>query len=304
MPNNNGTQVEIKMQMDLFEQIRKAIPGMSKSHKLVAAYILEHSEKAAYLTATKLGANVGISESTVVRFAIELGFSGYPDFQSELQKSLRSKLTAVQRIDVADSLMGGKDIQDSVITSDINNLKASLASLDNKSFDEAVEAICSAKNIYIIGKRSSNMLADFMNHYFRYIFDSVCLVGSNSTSEMFEEIFRISEGDVLIALSYPRYSKRTKNAAEFAKKRGAKVIALTDSDMAPITAFADIKLFARSDMASFVDSLVAPLSIINALIVAIGRKNRVTLENTFNDLEEIWDEYDVYEAPRNDKRAD
>lgn len=290
------------MQMDLFEQIKNAIPGMSKSHKLVANYILDHSEKAAYLTATKLGVNVGISESTVVRFAIELGFSGYPDFQSELQKSLRSKLTAVQRIDVADSLIGEKNIQDSVMTSDINNLKATLGDLDNASFDKAVDAICSAKNIYIIGKRSSNMLADFMNHYFRYIFDSVHLVSSNSTSEMFEEIFRISEGDVLIAISYPRYSKRTKHAAEFAKKRGAKVIALTDSDMAPITAFADIKLFARSDMASFVDSLVAPLSIINALIVALGRKNRVTVENTFNDLEKIWDEYDVYEAPKLDER--
>lgn len=285
------------MQTDLFEQIKNALPGMSKSHKLVAAYILDHSEKAAYLTATKLGAEVGISESTVVRFAIELGFSGYPDFQGELQKSLRSKLTAVQRIDVADNLIGERNIPASVVSADMNNLKASLGSLDDASFERAVETICAAKNIYIIGKRSSHMLADFMNHYFRYIFDNVHHVSSNSASEMFEEIFRISENDVLIAISYPRYSKRTKMAAEFAKRRGATVIALTDSDMAPITAFADIKLFARSDMASFVDSLVAPLSIINALIVAIGRQKRLTLEKTFNNLEEIWDEYDVYEAP-------
>ena len=282
---------------DLFEQMQASIPTMSKSHKLIAAYILEHSEKAAFLTATKLGANVGVSESTVVRFAIELGFSGYPDFQSELRKSLRSKLTAVQRIDVSDNLIGEGNIQHSVISADVNNLKASLENLDDKSFDAAVEALYSAKRIYIIGKRSSNMLADFMNHYFRYVFDNVYLISSNSTSEMFEEIFRISEGDVLVAISYPRYSKRTKTAAEFAKQRGAKVIALTDSDMAPITAFADIKLFARSDMASFVDSLVAPLSIINALIVAVGRKNRTSVEQTFNDLEEIWEEYDVYEAP-------
>ncbi|MGN1121488.1 MAG: MurR/RpiR family transcriptional regulator [Eubacteriales bacterium] len=285
------------MQTDLFEQIKNALPGMSKSHKLVAAYILEHSEKAAYLTATKLGAGVGISESTVVRFAIELGFSGYPDFQSELQKSLRSKLTAVQRIDVADNLIGERNILSSVVSADMNNLKASLGNLDDSSFERAVDTICSAKSIYIIGKRSSNMLADFLNHYFLYIFDNVHLISSNSTSEMFEEIFRIGADDVLIAISYPRYSKRTKTAAEFAKRRGATVIALTDSDIAPITAFADIKLFARSDMASFVDSLVAPLSIINALIVAIGRKNRITLQQTFNDLEEIWDEYDVYEAP-------
>lgn len=285
------------MQTDLFEQIKNAFDGMSKSHKRIAAYILEHSEKAAYMTATKLGAEVGISESTVVRFAIELGFAGYSDFQSELQKSLRSKLTAVQRIDVADNLIGERNIASSVVSADIGNLKASLANLDETSFESAVETICRAKNIYIIGKRSSNMLADFINHYFRYIFDNVHLVSTNTTIDMFEEIFRIGADDVLIAISYPRYSKRTKTAAEFAKRRGATVIALTDSDIAPITTFADIKLFARSDMASFVDSLVAPLSIINALIVAIGRKKRLTLEKTFNELEKIWDEYDVYEAP-------
>lgn len=285
------------MQTDLFEQMKNAAPAMSKSHKLIAAYIIEHSEKAAYYTATKLGSSVGVSESTVVRFAIELGFSGYPDFQTELQKSLRSKLTHVQRIDVSDNLIGEKNIQHSVVSSDINNLKASLANLDDESFKKAVDAICAAENIYIIGKRSSNMLAEFLHHYFRYIFNNVHLVSSNSTSDMFEEIFRISNKDVLIAISYPRYSKRTKNAAEFAKRTGAKVIALTDSDIAPITAYADIKLFARSDMASFVDSLVAPLSIINALIVAVSRNNRETLQSTFNELEEIWEEYDVYEAP-------
>ncbi len=285
------------MQTDLFEQIKNALDGMSKSHKRIAAYILEHSEKAANLTATKLGTEVGISESTVVRFAIELGFSGYPEFQNELQKSLRSKLTAVQRIDVADSLIGERNIPASVVGADIANLKASLATLDDASFEKAVDTICNAKNIYILGKRSSNMLADFINHYFRYIFDNVHLVSTNTTIDMFEEVFRIDSNDVLIAISYPRYSKRTKIVAEFAKRRGATVIALTDSDIAPITTFADIKLFARSDMASFVDSLVAPLSIINALIVAIGRKKRLTLEKTFNELEQIWDEYDVYEAP-------
>ena len=282
------------MQTDLFEKIRISIPDMSKNHKLIAGYIINHSEKAAFLTATKLGASVGVSESTVVRFAIELGFSGYPDFQSELKRCLRSKLTAVQRIDVADNLIGKKNVSRSVITSDINNLKDSLETLSEEEFEKAVKTLCSAKNIYIIGKRSSNMLADFLNHYFRYVFDNVHLMSSNSTSEMFEEIFRISERDVLIAISYPRYSKRTKTAVEFAKKRGAKVVA-------PITAFADIKLFARSDMASFVDSLVAPLSIINALIVAVSREKRVSLEQTFNELEEIWEEYDVYDAPRSVK---
>ena len=284
--------------MDLFETMQSRMPEMSKSHKLIASYILAHSEIAAYLTATRLGGNIGVSESTVVRFAIELGFTGYPEFQDVLQQSLRSKLTAVQRIGVADNMIGDGNVLTTVLNSDMNNIKTSLANIDEANFKKSVDTICEAKNIYIIGIRSSSMLADFLNHYLAYMFGNVKLLFSNSTNELFEQIFRISEGDVLVAISFPRYSSRTKLAAEFAKKKGAKVIAITDSDSAPIAEYADSKLFARSDMASFVDSLVAPLSIINALIVAIGRKKKDTIKETFDELENIWDEYDVYEGSR------
>ncbi len=286
------------MRKDLFEIMEERLPEMSKSHKRIAGYIKSSGEIAAYLTATKLGAAIGVSESTVVRFALEMGFSGYPEFQSELQQSLRSKLTAVQRIDVADNMLTDGNVASGILTADMNNIKESLANLDAFSFNEAVDTICNAKNIFIIGIRSSSMLADFLNHYLCYMFGNVKLLFSNSTNELFEQIFRISKGDVLVAISFPRYSSRTKLAAEFAKKKGASVIAITDSDSSPIASYADSKLYAKSDMASFVDSLVAPLSIINALIAAIGRKKKDTIKETFDDLEKIWEEYDVYENSR------
>lgn len=286
------------MHKDLFELIDERIPKMSKSHKLIASFIKESGEVAAFLTATKLGCEIGVSESTVVRFAIELGFSGYPEFQSVLQQSLRSKLTTVQRMGVADSRFADGNVLSSVLTADMNNIKASLSNIDEKSFNEAVDTICSAKNIFLIGIRSSSMLADFMNHYLGYMFGNVKMLFSNSTNELFEQIFRISEGDVLIAISFPRYSSRTKTAVDFAKKKGAKVVAITDGDSSPIAANADLKLFAKSDMVSFIDSLAAPLSIINALLVAIGRKKQGTVKETFRELETIWEEYDVYEKSR------
>ena len=286
------------MRKDLFELIEERLPEMSKSHKLIAGYIKNSGEIAAYLTATKLGAAIGVSESTVVRFALEMGFSGYPEFQNVLQQSLRSKLTAAQRIDVADNMLSDSKVASGILTADMNNIKESLANLDEASFNQAVDTICSAKNIFIIGIRSSSMLADFLNHYLCYMFGNVKLLFSNSTNELFEQIFRISKEDVLIAISFPRYSSRTKLAAEFAKKKGASVIAITDSDSSPIAAYAVSKLYAKSDMASFVDSLVAPLSIINALIAAIGRKKKDTIKETFDDLEKIWEEYDVYERGR------
>ena len=286
------------MRKDLFELLDERLPEISKSHKLIAGYIKKSGEIAAYLTATKLGAAIGVSESTVVRFALELGFSGYPEFQSVLQQSLRSKLTAAQRIDVADNMLSDSKVASGILTADMNNIKESLANLDEESFNQAVDTICRAKSIFIIGIRSSSMLADFLNHYLCYMFGNVKLLFSNSTNELFEQIFRITKDDVLIAISFPRYSSRTKLAAEFAKKKGASVIAITDSDSSPIASYADSKLYAKSDMASFVDSLVAPLSIINALIAAIGRKKKDTIKETFDDLEKIWEEYDVYERGR------
>ena len=191
------------MQKDLFEIIEELIPKMSKSHKRIASFIKESGEVAAYLTATKLGNEVGVSESTVVRFEIELGFSGYPEFQRVLQQSLRSKLTSVQRMGVADSRFADGSVLTNVLTADMNNIKASLSNIDEKSFEKAVDTICNAKNIFLLGIRSSSMLADFMNHYLGYMFGNVKMLFSNSTNELFEQIFRISEGDVLIAISFP-----------------------------------------------------------------------------------------------------
>lgn len=286
------------MHKDLFENLNERFPKMSKSHKLISKYILDQSEVAAYLTATKLGANIGVSESTVVRFAIEMGYSGYPEFQAELQQALRSKLTTVQRIGVADTQIGKGNVLTTVLTSDMNNIKDSLSDINEESFNKAVDTICSAKTLFIIGIRSSSMLAEFLNHYLCYMFGNVKLMFSNSTEELYEQIFRIEKGDCLIAISFPRYSRRTKLAAKYAKSKGASVIAITDRESAPISEFADAKLFARSDMVSFVDSLVAPLSIINALIVAIGRKKKDTIKETFHDLENLWAQYDVYEDTR------
>ena len=283
------------MQTDLLKVIKDKIPSMSKGHKLIASYILDHCDKAAYLTATKLGERTGVSESTVVRFAIELGYKGYPEFQSELQMNIRSKLTAVQRIEVADNRIREGDILGSVLAADIRNIKTSLESINLDSFNLAVDMISQASSIYVIGVRSSSVLSYFVHYYLNLIFENVHMIQTSSASEMFENMLRISQKDVLIGISFPRYSKRTKNAVEFAKTRGAKIVVITDGERSPIAQYADSKLYAKSDMASFVDSLVAPLSIINALIVAVGRKNREMLAHTFCELEEIWEEYDVYE---------
>lgn len=270
------------------------MPQFSKGQKKIAEYIISHYEKASYMTASKLGEVVGVSESTVVRFACEIGLDGYPQLQNELQEIIRNKLTAVQRMEVTSEQIGGNDVLEKVLNSDIDKIKKTLDSTSREDFSQAVDALVSAKNIYILGVRSSSALARFLSFYFTHIFESVVLVETTSASEMFEKIMRIGENDVLIGISFPRYSRRTVKAFSYAKECGAKTIAITDSNLSPIAEKADFALLARSDMASFVDSLVAPLSLINALIVAVGLKKRDDVTNTFKKLEKIWDEYDVY----------
>ena len=269
--------------------------GFSKGQKLIANYITEHYDKAAYMTAAKLGALVNVSESTVVRFAIELGFDGYPDFQSSLQELVRTKLTSFQRMEVTNDRIGDGDVLSKVLLADSEKIKHTLEGINREDFDAAVENMISAKTIYIIGVRSSAALAGFLSYNLRMIFDNVKFVDTTSGSEMFEEIMGIGEEDVMIAISFPRYSKRIINAVNYAKHRGADVIALTDSPKSPIAAEASQVLIAQSDMASFVDSLVAPLSIINAMIVAVAREKKDELAIRLRRLEEIWDEYDVYD---------
>ncbi len=285
--------------VDLLKNIKEGMPSFSKGQKLIATYILEHYDKAAYYTASKLGAIVGVSESTVVRFANELGYEGYPELQRALKKLIRSRLTSFQRMEITNSLIGEHDVLEKVLASDIDKIRQTAAEIDNESFSAAVQNIVEAKNIYIMGVRSSSTLAGFLNYSLRMIFDNVRLVQTTSGSEMFEQIMQIGEGDVMIAISFPRYSSRIIKAVEYAKGKGADVIALTDSKFSPIAAEADQLLIAYSDMASFMDSLVAPLSIINALVVAVARKREAEVSERLRILEEIWDRYDVYDKKGN-----
>ena len=285
---------------DLITKIQSELPGFSKGQKQIARFILEHYDKAAFMTASRLGVTVGVSESTVVRFATELGYDGYPHLQRALQEMIRNKLTSVQRMEVAGDRMGGRDVLQTVLHADTDMIRVTLDEIDRDAFQGAVDALMGAKRIYILGVRSSSALASFLGFYFNLLFENVTLVHTNSVSEIFEEVLRVGPGDVLFGISFPRYSKRTLSAMKYARDRGARVIALTDSQLSPLARVADHVLLARSDMASFVDSLVAPLSVINALIVAVGMSRRDEIEQTFNKLERIWEEYDVYEKPEDD----
>ena len=285
---------------DLITKIQSELPGFSKGQKQIARFILEHYDKAAFMTASRLGVTVGVSESTVVRFATELGYDGYPHLQRALQEMIRNKLTSVQRMEVAGDRMGGRDVLQTVLHADTDMIRVTLDEIDRDAFQGAVDALMGAKRIYILGVRSSSALASFLGFYFNLLFENVTLVHTNSVSEIFEQVLRIGPGDVLLGISFPRYSKRTLSAMKYARDRGARVIALTDSQLSPLARVADHVLLARSDMASFVDSLVAPLSVINALIVAVGMSRRDEIEQTFNKLERIWEEYDVYEKPEDD----
>lgn len=283
------------MKRNLIAMIEDGMSGFSKGQKRIANYILNHYDKAAYMTASKMGQLVGVSESTVVRFAIELGFDGYPDMQKSLQELIRMKLTSVQRVEVTNSLIGEGDVLEKILMSDAEKIRRTLEEVDREAFEAAVDKIVAADKIYIIGVRSSSSLAGFLNFNFRMIFDNVKFVQTTSGSEMFEQIMSIGPNDVMIAISFPRYSKRIVNAVEYAHNAGADVISLTDSHQSPIAGVADQLLLARSDLVSFVDSLVAPLSIINAIIVAVSRKKMDDIRIRFDKLEKIWDEYEVYD---------
>ncbi len=283
------------MPKDILQLIQSNMSTFSKGQKRIAAFILESYDKAAFMTASKLGKTVNVSESTVVRFAAELGYDGYPAMQKALQEMIRSKLTSIQRIEVTNDRIGDQDVLSMVMQSDIDKIRMTLEEINRKDFSGAVDAIVEAKRIYILGVRSSVAVSSFLGFYFNLIFDNVVQVHSNSASEMFEQLLRVEEGDVVIGVSFPRYSRRTIQAMHFAQDRKAKVIAITDSITSPLAASATHTLVAKSDMASFVDSLVAPLSMVNALIVAVSRKKKEDLSRTFETLEQIWDEYEVYE---------
>ena len=283
------------MKKDILKLIDENLPSFSKGQRQIATYISKHYDKAAYMTAAKLGAEVGVSESTVVRFVMELGFEGYPEFRRALLALIRSKLTAVQRIEVTNNLIGDADVLQKVLESDIEKIKKTLEGINKKAFDDAVRAIVDAKTVYIMGMRGSSYLAGLLNYSFRMISDNVRLIQTTSGSETFEQMMSLGETDVFIAISFPRYSKSIIKGVEYAKSRGADVIAITDSDNSPIATNADQVLVAQSDMASFADSYVAPMSVINALIVAVSRECGDRFTERLHRLESVWDEYNVYD---------
>ena len=282
------------MNRDILTVIQENMSTFSKGQKRIANYILESYDKAAFMTASKLGKRVSVSESTVVRFAAELGYDGYPSMQKSLQKMIRNRLTSVQRIEVSNDRIGDQDLLSSVLQSDIEKIRLTLEEVDRQSFDRAVDAIVS-RRIYVIGVRSAAAIATFLGFYFNLIFDNVVMITANTPSEVFESLLRVGEEDVIIGVSFPRYSSRAVQAVSFARDRGATTIAITDSEASPLAQISQYTLKARSDMASFVDSLVAPLSLVNALLVEVSRKKNEDLSKTFQTLEKIWEEYGVYE---------
>ncbi|MGN1133637.1 MAG: MurR/RpiR family transcriptional regulator [Oscillospiraceae bacterium] len=283
------------MDKDLFARLENMMPKMSKGHKLIANYILTHYDKAAYMTAQKLGKVVGVSESTVVRFASEIGFEGYPELQYALKELMRNKLTAVQRIEVSSDQMTRDNVLDRVLSLDIDRIKYTLEHTSKDDFNDAVDKIIGCNTIYIIGARSAAPLASFLHYYFNMIFPQVKLIKNTTTSELLEQVMHIGKNDVIIGISFPRYSKQTAKILQYASSNGAHVIAITDSKDSPLVQYANNMLLAKSDMASLVDSLVAPLSLINALIAAVTISNVDKVTKSFERLEKIWAKYDVYE---------
>ena len=278
---------------DLMKLIQSRFQRMSKGQKLIAEYILKHYDKAAFMTAARFGKTVGVSESTVVRFANELGYSGYPQLQAALQEMIKTKLTSVQRIELSEDQINEKNTVKAVLKADIDNIRSTMDKVNTFTFEESVRAMLNAKKIYIVGFRSSQVLAEFMSFYLCLLLDNIKLV-SVGMNDVYEQLVRVGEDDLVIGIGFPRYSTRTVEALAYAKNRGAKVLALTDSMLSPLAVHADYCLVAQSNMASFADSLVAPLSVINALIVSVSLKKKDTISDTFNNLEGLWSEHNVY----------
>ena len=282
------------MQNDILTRLGAENRRFSKSHRSIARYIAENYDKAAYMTAGKLGRTVGVSESTVVRFAMELGYDGYPEMRKALQEAVRNRLTSVQRIAASRELMDGQSVLKSVVSADMDKLRVTLEGMEQESFDRAVDRIMEARDLYILGMRSSSALASFMGFYLNYLMDNVRVINDSKGGEVYEQMLRISAEDVLFCISFPRYTSNSLSAARFAKEHGARIIALTDNHASPFAKLADTVLYAKSDMVSFLDSLVAPMSVINAIIIAIASRRQGTLDATFGKLEALWEEYGVF----------
>ena len=283
------------MSYEILAILQEKESGFSKGQKRIARYITEAYDKAAFMTANRLGKTVGVSESTVVRFAVDLGFDGYPSMQKAMQEMVLNRLTSVQRLEVASGRIGDQDVVSMVLHSDMEKLRQTSETVDREAFRQAVNAILKAKRVYILGVRSVAPLANFLGYYLNYMFNNVHVISGFSAGEMFEKIVSVNAEDVVIAFSFPRYSSSTTKGAQYCRSAGATVIGITDSCLSPLGQCSDHVLLAKSDMVSLVDSIVAPLSLVNALIVAVASRREKELAQTFSTLERIWDEYDVYE---------
>ncbi|MEG0249708.1 MAG: MurR/RpiR family transcriptional regulator [Peptostreptococcus sp.] len=287
--------VNINESDSLMTIMKEKYKTMSKGQKLLANYTMENYPKVAFMTASRLGDTVGVSESTVVRFANALGFSGYPKFQDALQELIKTKLTTVERVEMANrDYSTDSKILENVLKADIDNIKETLDTLEEKSYEKAVNTIISAKKLYIMGLRSSIYVAKYLGYYLNYILDDVIIVRMDM-GEPVEQMIKLGEGDVLIAISFPRYSKKTLQVAEFAKERGAKVIALTDSYNAPTAKISDVIVTVKNNMVSFVDSLVPAFSVANALVIGVAMREKEDIMSYFNELEDIWEKFEIYE---------
>ncbi|MCI8479784.1 MAG: MurR/RpiR family transcriptional regulator [Oscillibacter sp.] len=282
------------MGKNILHNIESGIDGFSKGQKRIAFYILENYDKAAFMTASKLGQLAEVSESTVVRFASELGYDGYPSMQRALQEMIRSRLTSTQRIRAAGDLLERQDLLSAVIQSDIDKLRQMSGGADQREFDRVVDQLLDCRHIYILGVRSSSFVAGYLNFYMHLLTENVTLVQSNAAGEIFEQLLRIGPEDVMLAISFPRYSKVTLNTVKFAQDRGATIVAITDNKLSPLYQMSDEALLAPCEMISFVDSMVAPLSLVNALLIAIGRRLGTDVTRTFGELENIWNEYGIF----------
>jgi len=283
------------MQSDILTILQSNAHTFSKGQRAIARYIMECYDKAAFMTANRLGKTVGVSESTVVRFAMELGYDGYPAMQKAMQEMVVNRLTAVQRIEVANDRIGNQDVLTSVIQADMEKLRQTAETVSRQDFLHAVEAILKARRVYIVGVRSTAPLASFLGYYLSQMLDTVRIVTNSGTSAIFEQVISADHQDVVVAFSFPRYSTSTAQAAQYCRSKGVEVIGITDSAVSPLGRNCDHVLLAKSDMISLVDSLTAPLSIVNALIVAIAARRERQLETRFGELERVWEQYNVYE---------
>lgn len=281
------------MAKNILHTIEKNMISFSKGQKLIARYILENYDKAAFMTASRLGKTVQVSESTVVRFATQLGYDGYPSMQRALQEMIRGKLTSIQRIQASDGVLGGSDLVTNVLHRDMEKIRMAIDQTDAVEFDRVVDTIAGAKRIYIVGFRSSSFLAGYLNFYFRLIFDNVTLVQGGAAGT-FDQIFRVGPGDVLFAICFPRYSELALKTVQFAKERGATILGLTDSEMSPVAHVAESVLLVHNEMISFVDSLAAPMSMLNALILACARKKGTDVSASFSELEHVWERFSIF----------